>query len=184
MDSAETTAAASRLCSECGLCCNGVMFHTVRLQMADSPKALAALGLKLKRKKGANYILQPCPAFCGSHCAIYESRPERCRLFECRQLKRVAAGEITEAAALERIRDVQRRVGEIEELLQKSGGTNPKRPLSKRYEKAIAVPLDNSADPSALVLRDQLELAMRELSALLDRDFRLIPMNASADAQA
>jgi uncharacterized protein len=183
MDSAETTA-ASRLCAECGLCCNGVMFHTVRLQLLDSAKELTALGLKLKRKKGANYILQPCPAFRGSHCSIYESRPERCRVFECRQLERVAAGDTTEEAALDRIRDVQRRVREIEALLQQSGSTNPKRPLSKRYEKAVAVPLDASADPAALALRDQLELAMRELSALLDRDFRLIPMNPTDESES
>ncbi len=168
--------AAARLCSACGLCCNGVMFHTVRLQPADSPKELVALGLKLKRKKGANYILQPCPAFCGSHCSIYESRPERCRVFECRQLKGVAAGEITEAAALERIREVQRRVGEVEMLLQKAGGTNPKKPLSKRYEKATAEPLDGASDPAALEFRNQLALAMRELDALLNREFRLVPV--------
>ncbi len=180
----EAPSAASRLCVECGLCCNGVMFHTVRLQPVDAPGKLVALGLKLKRKKGANYILQPCPAFCGSHCSIYESRPERCRLFECRQLQRVASGEITEAMALERIRDVQRRVGELEELLQKSGGTNPKRPLSKRYEKATAEPLDKSADASALELRDRLTRAMQELDAILDREFRLIPFRSSDAAES
>ena len=137
MDPSEASTAASRLCAECGLCCNGVMFHTVKLQPADSAKDLAALGLKLKRKKGASYLRQPCPAFRGSHCAIYASRPERCRLFECRQLKRVAAGEITEAAALERIRDVQRRVEELEELLEKAGPTNRKRALSKRDRKSV-----------------------------------------------
>ena len=176
MEPSEFAAAAARLCSACGLCCNGVMFHTVRLQPIDSPKVLAALGLKLKRKKGANYILQPCPAFCGTHCSIYESRPERCRLFECRQLKRVAAGEITEATALERIREVQRRVAEIEELLEKSGSTNRKRPLSKRYEKATAEPLDESADSSTLELRHRLTRGMCELDALLDREFRIVPM--------
>ena len=154
------------------------MFHTVRLQQADSPKELTSLGLKLKRKKGANYILQPCPAFCGTHCSIYESRPERCRLFECRQLKRVAAGEITGAMALEQIRDVQRRVGELEELLKKSGGTNPKRPLSKRYEKATAEPVDQSSDPAALELRSRLNRKLHELDAILNREFRIVPMTA------
>ena len=182
MEPSEFAAAATRLCSACGLCCNGVMFHTVRLQPVDSPKALAALGLKLKRKKGANYILQPCPAFCGTHCSIYAARPERCRLFECRQLKRVASGEITEATALERIREVQSRVAEIEELLQKSGGTNPKRPLSKRYEKATAEPLDESADSFALELRHRLTLAMHELDALLEREFRIVPMKTADGA--
>src|ERR1700761_8357592 len=101
-----TSSAASRLCAACGMCCNGTMFHTVLLQPSDSARALAALGLKLKRRKnGKNYLLQPCPAFRGSHCSIYAARPERCRLFECRQLRQVAAGEISEATALETIRD-------------------------------------------------------------------------------
>ena len=114
------------LCQACGLCCNGVMFHTVRLQPADSAKALAALGLKLKRKKGHDYILQPCPAFRGEQCSIYTARPERCRLFECRQLQRLAAGEITEAAALETIRDVQQRVAHLYALLAQAGTTDRK----------------------------------------------------------
>ena len=183
MEPVEFAAAASRICSACGLCCNGVMFHTVRLQPVDSPRELAALGLKLKRKKGANYILQPCPAFCGTHCSIYLSRPERCRLFECRQLKRVASGEITEAMALERIREVQRRVGELEEFLQKSGSANPRRPLAKRYEKATAEPLDESAEPTALELRSRLTLAMRELDALLESEFRIVPMKVPDPAE-
>jgi hypothetical protein len=65
---------AARLCSQCGMCCNGVIFHRVRLQVADSPKELAALGLKLKRKRGQHYFLQPCPAFRETHCSIYASR--------------------------------------------------------------------------------------------------------------
>lgn len=177
----EPSSAASRLCSACGLCCNGVMFHTVRLQAKDSARDLAALGLKLKRKKGANYILQPCPAFRGSHCSVYEARPERCRLFECQQLRRVDAGEITEAAALERIQDVQRRVAEITALLEKSGRTDPKKPLSKRYEKIMAEPLDATSDAQAIEFRRELTQAMSELDALLDAEFR-VPATAEAVA--
>ena len=32
---AADSSAASRLCTACGMCCNGVMFHTVRLQPRD-----------------------------------------------------------------------------------------------------------------------------------------------------
>ena len=167
------------LCQECGLCCNGVMFHTVRLQPADSAKALAALGLKLKRKKGAHYILQPCPAWQDCQCSIYAARPERCRVFECRQLQRVAAGETTEAAALEKIRDVQRRVAQVNELLARAGSTNAKRPLAKRFEKIMAEPLHALSDPATLALRDELTRAMQELNAILDADFRIVPIGAS-----
>ncbi|MEO7319834.1 MAG: YkgJ family cysteine cluster protein [Chthoniobacteraceae bacterium] len=173
MEPTEVVLAASRLCSACGLCCNGVMFHTVKMQAGDSPKELAALGLKLKRKSSGQYLLQPCPAFCGTHCSIYDSRPERCRMFECQQLKRVAAGETTETAALECIREAQRRVGELEELLEKAGKTDPKRALSKRYEKVTAEPVTALSDPEAVALRERLTGAMRELELMLDREFRV-----------
>jgi len=158
------------------------MFHTVLLQPSDSAKALAALGLKLKkRKNGKNYILQPCPAFRGSHCSIYAARPERCRLFECRQLRRVAAGEISEAAALEMIRDTLRRVAEVTEFIEGSstGGSNPKRPLSKRCETAMAEPLHATSDPAAVELRERFTRAVRELDELLDREFRVGPNDES-----
>ena len=171
------------LCHECGLCCNGVMFHTVRLQPTDSAKELAALGLKLKRKKGAHYILQPCPAWQDCQCSIYAARPERCRLFECRQLQRVATGETTEAAALEKIRDVQLQVARVHELLARAGRTNPKRPLSRRCEKILAEPLDASPDPAAVALRADLTRAIRELNAVLDADFRLVPIEVSEMTQ-
>ena len=169
-----TPTPAARLCAACGLCCNGVLFHTVQLQPGDSAKVLTALGLKLKRKQGHQYILQPCPAFKESCCSIYAARPQRCRLFECQQLLRVEAGEITEASALEKIRAVQRRVMELDELLQSAGGTNFKRPLSKRCEKAMAEPLAALTDPAAVAIRHRLTRAMAELNQILNDDFRLV----------
>ena len=181
MSEPPATSAASRLCGACGLCCNGVLFHTVRLQPGDSARELAALGLKLKRKKRRDYILQPCPAWRDSQCSIYLQRPERCRLFECRQLQRVAAGEISEAAALEKIRDVQARVETLHGLLQRAGSTNARRPLARRCEKILAEP---SLDEAGAALREEIARAMRELDALLDRDFRIAPESVEEpDAQ-
>ena len=169
----ESASLASELCAACGLCCNGVLFHSVRLQPGDSPKQLSALGLKLKRKKRQDFILQPCPAYCESYCSIYGSRPGRCRLFECRQLKQVAAGVISPAEALEKIREAKRRVAEVDGLLLQIGGTNPKKPLSKRCEKALAEPADPSSESHRANLHNLLTCAMRELDDLLDRDFRI-----------
>lgn len=174
----EGESAASRLCQACGLCCNGVMFHTVRLQPRDSAKALAALGLKLKRKQGQNYILQPCPAYRGGQCSIYLARPERCRMFECRQLKRLAAGETTEALAFEKIKDAQQRVERLIHLLQVCGKTDPKRPLSKRYEKIMAEPFGAESDSTRAAVRRDLTREMQELKELLEQDFRLSPVVA------
>jgi Fe-S-cluster containining protein len=159
------------------------MFHTVQLQPGDSAKELAALGLKLKRKQGRHFILQPCPAFQNSQCSIYAARPERCGRFECQQLKRLAAGAITEAMAVEKIQAAQRRVEEINELLQQAGKTNRKHPLSKRCEKALAEPLDLASNEEAATRRRQLTQAMQELNALLNDDFRIVPGVVSAAAE-
>jgi hypothetical protein len=156
------------------------MFHFVRLQPGDSARALAALGLKLKRKQRKDYILQPCPAWREAGCSIYLQRPERCRLFECRQLKRVAAGEITEAAALEKIGEVQRRVAHLDGLSRRADGSLRKGPLAKRCETALAEPFDPTTHPALVQEREALARGLRELDALLDADFRVAPVAAPA----
>lgn len=176
--------AAERLCSRCGLCCNGVMFFTVRLQPRDSPVTLAATGLKLKRRNKHHYIQQPCPAHCGERCSIYHQRPERCRIFECRQLTRVAAGEITEVTAMEMITDIQQRVRQLESLLDQGGTSDPKRPLAKRYEKIMGELLVDSAHHETSSLRMELTEKMQALDRILDGHFRLPTEDAPADSSA
>ncbi len=166
--------AASRLCQACGLCCNGVLFHLVRLQPGDSARELAALGLKLMRKRGQDYIQQPCPAHREGRCSIYLQRPERCRLFECRQLQRVAAGEITEAAALAKIGEVQRCAAEVDRLSRRADGSLRRGPLSKRCETTLAEPFDATEHPELVSEREALARGLRELDALLDADFRVV----------
>ena len=176
MTTPDISSAASRLCAACGMCCNGVMFDLVRLQPGDSPRALVVLGLKVKRKRGQSHIVQPCTAHCESQCSIYAARPERCRVFECRQLQRVASGEITEAMALEKIREAVRLVAEISALLLRIGGTNANRALSQRCGTAMADPLDPKKDAVAVGARNRLACAKRELDVLLDQEFRIDPI--------
>jgi len=145
----------------------------VTLQRRDTASVLSAHGLKLKRRKGRQFFEQPCPKFCGSHCSIYEDRPERCQVFECKQLKRVAAGKISEAAALENILEVKRRVAELERLLNLLGDEDPKRPLSKRFEKVTAEPVDPTSEPSLVLLRKDLVEAGRNLTQMVDEEFRV-----------
>ena len=99
----------------------------------------------------------------------------RCRAFECRQLQRVATGEITETAAQENIGHAVMLVAEVDTLLLRSGATNMKHPLSKRCETAMAEPLDPSSDEAVIQTRAQLSRAMKELDALQDREFRVGP---------
>ena len=160
--------AAARLCAACGLCCNGAMFHKVILQPGDSAHELRALGLKIKRKKGQFTMSQPCSAYCEGQCSIYAQRPQRCRLFECRQLLRLAQGEITESAAMEKIQDALRKLALVSELLAQAGETNVERPLSKRCD-AITADAENHTPE----FRAALAQAMTDFDALLDQDFRI-----------
>jgi Fe-S-cluster containining protein len=153
------------------------------LQPGDSARELAALGLKLKRKNRRDYIQQPCPAWQESQCSIYRQRPERCRLFECRQLHRVAAGEITEAVALEKIREVQQRVMQLEALSRRADGRPRRGPLSKRCETTLAEPFDATTHPELIAEREALARGLSELDAILDEDFRMPPpVPAAPDA--
>ena len=143
------------------------------MQPADQPQNLVALGLRIQRRKGRKSFQQPCSALQNGCCKIYAARPERCRRFECQQLRRLAAGTITEASALEKIRDVQQRVSRIETWLQQAGATDVKRPLSKRCEKALAEPLHSDSDEKTVTLHRELTREMAELDAILDADFRV-----------
>jgi Fe-S-cluster containining protein len=158
------------------MCCDGVLFHTVQMQSIDSPGSLLALGLRLERKRGQTYLLQPCPALGDSGCSIYHARPLRCRLFECRQLQRLANAEITEQTALGAIQSARRLVAEVVKLLERMEGTSSKRPLSKRWKAVLAMPMDASTPVSWVADRDRLVRAIQELIVLLDRDFRIVPV--------
>lgn len=171
--SGPNTMVAARLCAACGMCCDGVLFHAVELQQGDSPRQLSSLGLKLRRKKGVEFFLQPCSAhreMDGScSCVIYDQRPARCRLFNCKQILAVTEGTSTEARALENIHTARARVTRVLSLMAQVGATNPNRSLAHRVAHALTLP----PNTERTLLHNQLETAMRELEALLEQEFRV-----------
>ena len=171
MSSTKTADVVSRLCTVCGLCCNGVLFHIVRLQPADSVKQLEALGMKVSRKKREPYFKQPCSFLNDCTCSHYAARPLRCRLFECRQLQRLADQQVTEDDVMHAIGDVKRRVANVEAMLQHAGNTSVHLPLSERYEQVLA----SSGHAGATTPRRQLIEEMTGLNQVLNHDFRREP---------
>lgn len=149
------------------------MFHGVKLQPGDSARALAALGMKVKRRKSEAFFPQPCSAHQGSCCAIYAQRPARCRIFSCRQLERITAGEISEAGAREAIREAKILAERVRGLLQLAGDVREHKAFAVRHEAVFAEPRD--PEPNAARLRDALDSAMQDLELLLARDFRIDP---------
>jgi Fe-S-cluster containining protein len=155
------------------MCCDGVLFHSVELQAGENPRQLSALGLKLRRKKGVEFFLQPCSAHReesgACSCTIYEDRPSRCRLFNCRQILAVEAGSVSEADALEKIRNARAQVTSVNELIARLGESNPARSLAHRVANALT--MAEGAERTAL--HNELDAAMRGLEDFLAKEFRV-----------
>jgi len=154
------------------MCCDGVLFHSVELQPADSARRLASLGMKLRRKKGIEFFLQPCSMHREENgqcsCKIYEDRPVRCRAFNCRQLQAVEAGTKSEADALEMIRLAKSGVARVNELIAQIAETNPNRSLAHRVANALTLAKGAERTP----IQDELHSAMKGLEELLQKEFR------------
>jgi Fe-S-cluster containining protein len=168
MSDPDITAAASRLCTACGMCCNGVLFHIVRLQPMDSVKALEALGMKLSRKKREPYFNQPCRFLNDCTCTIYTARPQRCRLFECKQILGLQLGVISEGEAESRIAEVRVLVRAVEDVLEAHGNLETHQPLLERCEQLL-----QQGDKTEI---EALSLAMHALNDLLNQHFRQDPV--------
>ena len=158
---------ASRICTLCGMCCNGVLFQIVRLQPEDSVKELEALGMKIGRRKKDPYFKQPCRFLRDCHCEIYSARPMRCRDFDCRQLQLLEAREVTEDEVMQLVDDVKRRVARIEALLEAAGNVERDASLADRFAQ-----VRESGEQSHRELND----AMTGLGGILNRNFRVRPL--------
>ncbi len=152
------------------MCCNGVLFHQVRLQAKDSPKTLASLGFRLKRKQGQEVFEQPCTAWRQEGCSVYADRPCRCRQFECRQALGVRSGLITEEQARKNVQEAQKLVANLQQALELCGSRNTNRPLLKRATMLLdAIDSEVTPHPEDLSLLQ----ALQRLEAYLDTEFRV-----------
>lgn len=154
--------AASRLCTACGMCCNGVLFEIVRLQPQDDMRGLERLGMEIYRKKKEPYFKQPCRFLDGCSCTIYTARPTRCRHYECQQLKRLANGEITEADAMVKISEAHELVAQVQASLVRLGDEAAQDSLEERTRRVLERQPDASLQDEA-----------RALKTLLNREFRV-----------
>lgn len=162
----------SRLCPNCGLCCNGVLFADVELRKGDDTKHLEKLGLELEKKGRSKLAFaQPCSCFDGKLCAIYDDRPKYCRAFECGLLKRVTSGELKADSALKTIARTKAKAETVHVLLRQSGNHDENLALMARYSKVMRSPVDLSAAGDAPTRQGKLMRAVDRLMQLLQQNF-------------
>jgi len=163
--------AAAQLCSQCGLCCNGVLFGDVELQPGDKAAQLASLGLPIFRKGRKQAFTQPCSCLEAGLCRIYADRPKQCRAFRCTQLRLVDQGQKPLLAALRKIRRTKKLSLEVARLCRELGHHDEAVPLNLRYAAVMAEPLDLAGDEGRGKLRGELMQAVGRLAQALERDF-------------
>lgn len=162
------------LCVNCGLCCNGALFADVQLQPGEDPSPLRARGLNLRvgrLGKSLTKLLQPCAAFDGCRCRIYELRPSMCRKFECHLLLRVQRGEVKTSVALTTIQSTRQRIKKVEAFLSSLGERSTARPIGWRFQKCLRAAEGGDWDEARLETLAELLLAMHQLNAVLQREF-------------
>lgn len=89
---------ASRICSQCGLCCDGSLYAAVSLTPAERDNLIAVAPVQVEAN-GDLVWLQPCSAHNGTCCTVYDRRPQACRQYQCGVLDSVAAGSMTPVQA-------------------------------------------------------------------------------------
>ena len=171
MAPAESSNPVQQLCSQCGLCCNGVLFSDVKLRRSETASHFKKLGFRLFRKGASKAFSQPCLQFDGSLCRCYEQRPEQCRRFECGLLKKVTSRQLLPKAAVRQIKRARQKVRRVEELLQGFGNEERALPLVKRFSNVMMTPVELFGSGHSARRRGALLKAMDRLMKHLQEHF-------------
>jgi len=168
-----------QLCRACGLCCDGTLFHHVKLGEGDDPRALRAGGLPVITSRAKIPVLrstQPCAALCADRsCRIYAQRPMQCRTFECRVFQDLTSGRISKRAALALVRRARSWADRARRLLRRFRGDDELLPLSERFLRARRRAESGEADASARETCADLSLVMHRLHLLAHERFHTRP---------
>lgn len=175
------------ICLKCGLCCDGTIFADVRLQQGDDSRRLQKLGLPLaigrRKPQTANApedfaatphhckFHQPCAAFDGCRCRIYDDRPRHCRNFECGVLKSLREGRLGRRTALRIIRSTRDHASTALSLLRQFGDTDESLPIAARFRRTTRRLEEIGLNPASAQLYGKLTLAMHDLNFLLSEAF-------------
>lgn len=158
------------LCLACGLCCDGTLFDTVRLQPGDDAAPLKAAGLPLtvtRARPPTTFFPQPCAALCADRtCRVYAQRPTQCRTYECMVYKDAQDGRIDPAAALRLVKRARRQADRVRKLLRDMGDSDEQRSLGERFHRMQCRMEENPGDPATLEKFADLSLAVHQLKLL------------------
>lgn len=172
MATPELADSIQKICTECGLCCSGVLFVDVQLQGDKERNKLCELGVELEEQDQQSYLVQPCACLKDkNHCRIYENRPDMCATFDCRLIQRFIDGEMDRSECSVVIQEAVAHLKSIKTILEKLGNKDEKVPLFLRTEEILSQPWDLAAEDSINELKGELFDRSAGLSAFLENHF-------------
>jgi hypothetical protein len=114
---ASMASSSQSLCLACGLCCDGTIFSSVPLKPSDDITPLKTVGIDIVSDSDANRLFTlPCAAHKNCTCTVYANRPQLCRTYKCKLLKRFERNEIPHEAALRIINKIVSLKNEVSAL--------------------------------------------------------------------
>lgn len=99
------------------MCCNGSLFT----QLAITSEERDVMGDRARyglRADGELRLLLPCPSLTDKGCSAYDIRPQGCRTFICRLVRRVRNGALSAEEAMYFVEKLQVYRRELRELCQ------------------------------------------------------------------
>lgn len=88
----------SNICVACNMCCDGTLFGYVEISEGEQ----AALGslCTTREVRGSLGLVQRCAQLgANGACGVYSARPQKCRDYDCKVIRRLDAGTLDAARA-------------------------------------------------------------------------------------
>lgn len=171
LSTAEPLPPAQRLCTACGLCCDGTLFDHGTLQPGEA--AQLPPEIQLLTVEGNAAFAQPCAAHRGGCCTLYDGgRPQVCSTFRCRLLRACERGGQSWERAHALVREIRAAADRLRVALDADGAQT----LRHAYQAFLATH-GHDDDPRAFRHRHgRLMLDYAALQVLLNSSFRPTPM--------
>jgi Fe-S-cluster containining protein len=111
---------ATRLCLSCGLCCQGVLFSHVNLDVHETELTDRFDLPEYPDPDGQPAFRLPCKCYQEDRCSIYALRPRICRNYQCKLLQKLLRADISFEQSQEIIQTARRLVAQLREKLPAS----------------------------------------------------------------
>ena len=160
-----TSDEAGALCTECGLCCDGVLFAAAPLRN-DEVDRLEPLGFPITGDTGEPCFAQPCVKLVGRSCTVYADRPSVCRSYRCRLLAALVSGEVG-------LDQARRTVATAHQLLSDAAALDPRASAAagRAAQRAEYLEQPLSSDPATRGQQGRAQLALVVCTRFLDQNF-------------